>query len=47
MEPQFRETYSDKGKEKSPERRYDTMTLGQIKAIPVAALAADDCALLL
>jgi N6-adenosine-specific RNA methylase IME4 len=47
MEPQFRETYGDKGKEKSLERRYDTMTLGQIKAIPVAALAADDCALLL
>jgi N6-adenosine-specific RNA methylase IME4 len=41
------ETYSEKGKQRSAERHYDTMSLDQIKALPVQALAADDCALLL
>ena len=37
--------YSGKGKARSAERQYDTMTLDDIKALPVASLAADDCAL--
>jgi N6-adenosine-specific RNA methylase IME4 len=37
--------YSGKGKQRSAERHYDTMTLDDIKALPVAKLAADDCAL--
>src|ERR1700730_927908 len=40
-------TYSRKGKQRSPERHYDVMDLDQIKALPVAQLAAKDCALLL
>jgi len=32
---------------RSAERHYDTMTLEQIKALPVDRLAADDCALFL
>jgi N6-adenosine-specific RNA methylase IME4 len=39
------EVYSGKGKQRSAERHYDTMTLDAIKALPIAALAADDCAL--
>jgi N6-adenosine-specific RNA methylase IME4 len=39
--------YSDKGKQRSAERHYDTLTLDAIKALPVAPLAADDCVLLL
>jgi N6-adenosine-specific RNA methylase IME4 len=45
--PWLIETYSPKGKAKNPERHFDTMTLDEIKALPVAALAADDCILLL
>jgi N6-adenosine-specific RNA methylase IME4 len=30
---------------RSPERHYDTMTFDALKALPVAALAADDCAM--
>jgi hypothetical protein len=41
------ETYSVQGRQRSPDRNYDTMTLDEIKALPVASLAADDCALLL
>jgi N6-adenosine-specific RNA methylase IME4 len=41
------EVYSGKGKQRSPERHYDTWPLVRIKALPVGALAADDCALLL
>jgi N6-adenosine-specific RNA methylase IME4 len=41
------ETYSVQGRQRSPDRNYDTMTLDEIKALPVAALAADDCALFL
>jgi N6-adenosine-specific RNA methylase IME4 len=40
-------TYSGKGKQRSAERHYDVMTLDQIKALPVAQLAAKDCALFL
>ena len=38
-------TYSVKGKQRSAERYYDTTSLEAIKALPVAALAADDCVL--
>jgi N6-adenosine-specific RNA methylase IME4 len=41
-------TYSQKGKlKKSAERHYDTLTLEEIKALPVAELATPDCALVL
>jgi N6-adenosine-specific RNA methylase IME4 len=39
------EVYSGKGKQRSAERHYDTMTLDQIKALPVEKLAADNCTL--
>lgn len=39
--------YSGKGKARSADRHYDTKSLDDIKALPVEALAADDCALLL
>ncbi len=38
-------TRSDKGKSKSPDRHYDTMTIDEIKALPVRDLAAKDCVL--
>jgi N6-adenosine-specific RNA methylase IME4 len=41
------EVYSAKGKQRSAERHYDTMSLEEIKALPIAELAADDCALFL
>jgi N6-adenosine-specific RNA methylase IME4 len=41
------QVYSGKGKARSAERHYDTLSLDAIKALPVADLAADDCALLL
>jgi N6-adenosine-specific RNA methylase IME4 len=41
------EVYSEGGKEKAADRYYDTMPLADIAALPVADLAADDCALLL
>jgi N6-adenosine-specific RNA methylase IME4 len=40
-------TYSDKGKDRSPERHYRTMSLDAIKALPVQQLAAPNCALFL
>lgn len=40
-------TYSAKGKSRSAERYYPTMTLDAIKNLPVAKIAADDCALFL
>lgn len=41
------ETYSDKGEAKSPQAHYDTMTIDEIKQMPVEMLAAKDCALCL
>lgn len=40
-------TYSAKGKGRSPEAHYDCMSLDDIKALPVADLAAPDCCLFL
>ena len=40
-------TYSRKGKGRSPEAYYDCMSLAEIKALPVAESAPDDCVLLL
>lgn len=39
------ETYSDKGKGRSPEKHYECMTLDEIKALPVQEIAAKDCVL--
>jgi N6-adenosine-specific RNA methylase IME4 len=39
--------YSGKSKQRSAERHFDTMPLDEIKALPVASLAADNCALFL
>jgi N6-adenosine-specific RNA methylase IME4 len=40
-------TWSPKGKGRSPERHYQVMELDEIKALPVARLAASDCVLCL
>ena len=40
-------TYSKKNQTRSAENHYKTMTLDEIKAFPVASLAADNCVLLL
>jgi N6-adenosine-specific RNA methylase IME4 len=40
-------TWSDKGRDRSPDRHYDTEPLAGIKALPVPELAARDCALFL
>ena len=40
-------TYSKKGKGRSPEAHYDCMSMADIKELPVAQWAADDCVLLL
>jgi N6-adenosine-specific RNA methylase IME4 len=48
LDPPWRfEVYSGKGNQRSAERHYDTWPLERIFALPVQALAADDCALLL
>lgn len=39
--------WSEKGEEKNPSAHYDTMAAVAIQALPVAALAAKDCALFL
>lgn len=39
--------WSDKGKGRSAEQHYPTMRLEDIKALPVADLAAGDCVLFL
>lgn len=39
------EMRSDKGYEKAPEAKYQTMPLAEIKALPVEALAGQDCLL--
>jgi N6-adenosine-specific RNA methylase IME4 len=41
------EVWSGEGKDRAAENHYPTMTLDNIKALPVADLAADDCALFL
>lgn len=41
------ETFSDKGKDRSPEKHYACMTIDEIKALPVAEVAAKDCLLFL
>lgn len=41
------DTWSDKGKDRSPENHYETMTVEAIAAMPVGDLAAKDCALVL
>ena len=38
-------TYSKKGKGRSAESHYPTMSIEEIKALPVGELAAKDCAL--
>lgn len=40
-------TFSAKGEGKSPSQHYSTMTLDNIAKLPIAKLAADDCALFL
>lgn len=39
------ELYSEKGEEKSAQAHYKTMTLDDIKALPIAGLAKPDCLL--
>jgi N6-adenosine-specific RNA methylase IME4 len=41
------ETYSVQGRQRSPDRNYSTMSLDEIKTLPVASLAGENCALLL
>lgn len=43
--PWLFETYSDAGKDKSADAHYDTMTLEDIKAMPVSHLGRGDCIL--
>jgi N6-adenosine-specific RNA methylase IME4 len=40
-------TWSDRGKGRSAEKHYQTVSLAEISALPVAGLAADDCVLFL
>lgn len=58
IDPPWRfKTYNEKGRERLPDykppingaaaRHYDTMALGDMKALPVGDIAADDCALLM
>lgn len=41
------EVYSGKGKDRSAERHYDTQSLDEIAALPVASVCAEHCALLM
>jgi N6-adenosine-specific RNA methylase IME4 len=41
------ETYSVQGRQRSADRNYSTMSLDEIKTLPVSALADENCALLL
>ena len=43
--PWHYKTYSPKGNGRSAEKHYPTMSIAEIKALPVEKLAADDCAL--
>lgn len=45
--PWHYEMRSEKGEAKSPQAHYDTMTVDEIKALPVEALAAPNCLLFL
>ena len=45
--PWYFKTYSDKGKDKSPERHYPCMSLADIIRLPVGDLAKDDAVLLM
>jgi len=38
-------TYSDKGKDRSPDKHYHTMRIGEIAGLPVPDIAGDDCVL--
>jgi N6-adenosine-specific RNA methylase IME4 len=40
-------TYSAKGRKKSPDRHYPTMTMNELYRLPVGQLAAADCALVM
>lgn len=39
------QTFSDKGKDRSPETHYECMSIDEIKALPVKEIAAKDCIL--
>jgi N6-adenosine-specific RNA methylase IME4 len=41
------EVYSGKGKDRSAERHYDTQSLDEIAALPVASVCAENCVLLM
>ena len=41
------ETWSAKGEKKAPQAHYRTMTVAEIAALPIGALAARDCALIM
>lgn len=45
--PWLHKTYSDKGQGRGPGRHYRTMTIEQIRALPVKEIAAKDCHLML
>ncbi len=45
--PWHYKTYSPKGQGRSADMHYPTMSIDQIKALPIGQLAADDCALFL
>ena len=40
-------TWSNEGKDRSPEKHYDCMSLADIRALPVSDIAAENCALFL
>ena len=40
-------TWSDEGKDRSPENHYGCMSFAEIEALPITEIAADDCALFL
>jgi N6-adenosine-specific RNA methylase IME4 len=38
-------TWSPRGRDRSPDKHYQTMTFDELAALPIGSLAADDCAL--
>ena len=40
-------TWSEKGKGRAPEQHYSTMSVGELRNLPVQSTAADDCVLFL